>query len=267
MQYTFGLIGCGNMGGAVASAVSQVTHNGILANRTPQRAQNLAQVLSFSYGSNAEAAESSRFLFLGVKPHLMADVLKEIHPILSARETAPILVSMAAGLTIAQLEDMAGGSCPVIRIMPNTPVAVGQGVILYDCGEGVSPEDEQAFLELLAQSGRLVHLSEPLIDAATAISGCGPAFAYLLMDAMADGGVACGLPRTDALELVAQTLLGSAQMVLETGKHPEQLKNEVCSPGGSTIQGVRTLEQRSVRAAMMDAVIAACEKSAALGKT
>ena len=259
MQYTFGLIGCGNMGGAVARAVSQMTHNGILA-------QNLAQVLSFSYGSNAEAAESSRFLFLGVKPHLMADVLKEIQPILSARETAPILVSMAAGLTIAQLEDMAGGSCPVIRIMPNTPVAVGQGVILYDCGEGVSPEDEQAFLELLAQSGRLVHLSEPLIDAGTAISGCGPAFAYLLMDAMADGGVACGLPRTDALELVAQTLLGSAQMVLETGKHPEQLKNEVCSPGGSTIQGVRTLEQRSVRAAMMDAVIAACEKSAALGK-
>ena len=257
MNYTFGLIGCGNMGSAVARAVSQVTHNGILANRTPQRAQKLAEQLSFSWGSNTEAAEKSRFLFLGVKPHLMSDVLQELQP---------ILVSMAAGLTISQLEEMAGGTCPVIRIMPNTPVSVGQGVILYDCGNGVQPEDETAFLELLAQSGRLVHLSESFIDAGTAISGCGPAFAYLLIDAMADGGVACGLSRADALQLAAQTLLGSAQMVMETGKHPEQLKNEVCSPGGSTIQGVRTLEQRSVRAAMMDAVIAAYEKSAALGK-
>lgn len=266
MDYTFGLIGCGNMGSAVARAVSQVTHSGLLANRTPQRAQELANELSFSCGSNADAAQHSRFLFLGVKPHLMAGVLQELQPIVSARETAPILVSMAAGLTIAQLEEMSGKTCPVIRIMPNTPVAVGQGVILYDCGEGISPEDEQEFLALLACSGRLIRLAEPLIDAGTAISGCGPAFAYLLMDAMADGGVACGLPRADALQLAAQTLLGSAQMVLETGKHPEQLKNEVCSPGGSTIQGVRTLEQRSVRAAMMDAVIAACEKSAALGK-
>ena len=171
----------------------------------------------------------------------MSDVLQELQPVLAARETKPILVSMAAGLTISQLEEMAGGTCPVIRIMPNTPVSVGQGVILYDYGNGVQPEDETAFLELLAQSGRLVHLSESFIDAGTAISGCGPAFA-------------------------SQTLFGSAQMVMETGKHPEQLKNEVCSPGGSTIQGVRTLEQRSVRAAMMDAVIAACEKSAALGK-
>lgn len=266
MNYTFGLIGCGNMGSAVARAVSQVTHNGILANRTPQRAQKLAEQLSFSWGSNTETAEKSRFLFLGVKPHLMSDVLQELQPVLAARETKPILVSMAAGLTISQLEEMAGGTCPVIRIMPNTPVSVGQGVILYDYGNGVQPEDETAFLELLAQSGRLVHLSESFIDAGTAISGCGPAFAYLLIDAMADGGVACGLPRADALQLAAQTLLGSAQMVMETGKHPEQLKNEVCSPGGSTIQGVRTLEQRSVRAAMMDAVIAACEKSAALGK-
>lgn len=158
MNYTFGLIGCGNMGSAVARTVSQVTHNGILANRTPQRAQKLAEQLSFSWGSNAEAAEKSRFLFLGVKPHLMSDVLQELQPVLAARETKPILVSMAAGLTISQLEEMAGGTCPVIRIMPNTPVSVGQGVILYDYGNGVQPEDETAFLELLAQSGRLVQI-------------------------------------------------------------------------------------------------------------
>ena len=104
------------------------------------------------------------------------------------------------------------------------------------------------------------------MDVGAAISGCGPAYAYLILDAMADGGVACGLPRPDAVRFAAQTLLGAAQMVLETGKHPDQLKNDVCSPGGSTIQGVRTLEQRAVRAAVMDAVIAACEKNAALGK-
>ena len=112
MNYTFGLIGCGNMGSAVARTVSQVTHNGILANRTPQRAQKLAEQLSFSWGSNAEAAEKSRFLFLGVKPHLMSDVLQELQPVLAARETKPILVSMAAGLTISQLEEMAGGDLP-----------------------------------------------------------------------------------------------------------------------------------------------------------
>ena len=266
MRYTFGLIGSGNMGGAIAHAVSQSLKDGILADHNPQRAQSLAEELGFSHGANEEVAQESRYLFLGVKPHLMADMLGSIRATLAAREEAPVLVSMAAGLTIAQIQEMAGQSYPVIRIMPNTPVAVGQGVVLYKASANVTQEMADGFLWLMSKAGKLFPIDESLMDVGAAVSGCGPAYAYLVLDAMADGGVACGLPRPDAVRYAAQTLLGAAQMVLETGKHPDQLKNEVCSPGGSTIQGVRTLEQHGVRAAVMDAVIAACEKNAALGK-
>ena len=223
MRYTFGLIGSGNMGGAIARAVSLTLKDGILADHSPQRAQELAAELGFSSGTNEDATRESQYLFLGVKPHLM------------------------------------GG-------MPNTPVAVREGVVLYETSANVTADMMDGFLNMMSQAGKLFHLEESLMDVGAAVSGCGPAYAYLILDAMADGGVACGLPRPDAVRFAAQTLLGAAQMVLETGKHPDQLKNDVCSPGGSTIQGVRTLEQRAVRAAVMDAVIAACEKNAALGK-
>ena len=253
MRYTFGLIGSGNMGGAIARAVSLTLKDGILADHSPQRAQELAAELGFSSGTNEE-------------PHLMGGMLEGIRPTLASRETSPILVSMAAGLTIAQIQQMAGQKYPVIRIMPNTPVAVREGVVLYETSANVTADMMDGFLNMMSQAGKLFHLEESLMDVGAAVSGCGPAYAYLILDAMADGGVACGLPRPDAVRFAAQTLLGAAQMVLETGKHPDQLKNNVCSPGGSTIQGVRTLEQRAVRAAVMDAVIAACEKNAALGK-
>lgn len=265
MNYTFGLIGSGNMGGAIARAASRSVQDGILSDHDQEKAKALATQLDFTAGDSQEAAKESRYLFLGVKPHLMATVLEGIAPTLAQRAEPPILVSMAAGLTIPQLQAMAGKAYPVIRIMPNTPVSVGQGVILYTASPEATPAMVEGFLSILSQSGKLYPIEESLMDVGAAVSGCGPAYAYLVMDALADGGVACGLPRPDAIRYAAQTLLGAAQMVLETGKHPDQLKNEVCSPGGSTIQGVRTLEQRGVRAAMMDAVIAACEKNAALG--
>ena len=266
MKYTFGLIGAGNMGGAIARAVSRSITDGVLVDRDQARAEALAADLGFSAVSQAEAARECRYLFLGVKPHLAAGVLAELSPTLWLRAKPPVLVSMAAGVTTRQLGTYAGLKLPIIRIMPNTPVAVGQGVVLYSKNEAVTPELEQGFLDLMARAGGLYPIDEAIIDAGTAVSGCGPAFAYLMMDAMADGGVACGLPRADAIKYAAQTMIGAAQMVLESGKHPAQLKNEVCSPGGSTIQGVRTLEQRAVPAALMDAVIVSYEKSAALGK-
>lgn len=265
-MYSFGLIGAGNMGGAIATAVSKSTKDGVLVDRNRDRVEKLAAELGFTAVEEQEAALESRYLFLGVKPHMVSGVLADLAPTLAKRETPPVLVSMAAGVTTEQLGAMAKGNYPVIRIMPNTPVSVGQGVVLYSKNDAVTPEMEQGFLDLMAQAGRLYPMDEALIDAGTAVSGCGPAFAYLMMDAMADGGVACGLPRGDAVKYAAQTLLGAAQMVLVTGKHPDQLKNEVCSPGGSTIQGVRTLEQRAIRSALMDAVIMSYEKSAALGK-
>ena len=266
MKYTFGLIGSGNMGGAIAHAVSQSLKDGILADRSLEKAQALARELGFQAGSNEEAARNSRYHFLGVKPHLMGGMLASIRPALEARQEAPVLVSMAAGLTIAQIQEMAGKDYPVVRIIPNTPVAVGQGVVLYEASETVTSDMLDGFLHVMAKAGKLYHIEESLMDVGASVSGCGPAFVYMVLDAIADGGVACGLPRPDAVRYAAHTMLGAAQMVLETGKHPAQLKNDVCSPGGSTIQGVRTLEQRAVHAAFMDAVISACDKNAALGK-
>ena len=155
--------------------------------------------------------------------------------------------------------------CPVIRMMPNTPAAVGAGVVQY-CGRLVTVEELDDFAALIAPAGLVDPVSEGLIDAASAVSGCGPAFAYLFLEALADGGVACGLPRDKAVAYAAQMLEGSARMVLESGKHPGALKDAVCSPGGTTIQGVRALEERGFRAAAMDAVIAAYEKTLKLAR-
>ena len=173
---------------------------------------------------------------------------------------------MAAGLTIESIRQMAGGDYPVIRIMPNTPASIGEGMILYAVGSGVPEDAVEIFLADMSGAGKFSLLPEHLIDAGSAVSGCGPAFVDLFIEALADGGVACGLPRAKALEFAAQMVLGSAKLVLETGKHPGELKDAVCSPGGTTIQGVRVLEEQGFRAAAMDAVIAAYEKTVAMKK-
>ena len=224
----------------------------------------MAEELECRVADNEAIAESADFIFLGVKPQIMADLLAEIGPVLAKRESRFILVTMAAGLTIARIQELAGGNYPVIRIMPTTPAAIGEGMILYACGEGVAQTEEKVFLDAMAGAGRFSPLPEKLIDAGSAVSGCGPAFVDLFIEALADGGVACGLPRAAAMEYAAQMVLGSARLVLESGKHPGVLKDAVCSPGGTTIQGVRTLEEAGFRGAVMDAVIAAYEKNADL---
>ena len=196
---------------------------------------------------------------------MMPGLLAEVGPILAARTDRFILATMAAGLSIEKIRALAGLECPVIRLMPNTPAGIGAGVIQY-CGQGVTQEELDDFAALLAPAGLVDPVPEGLIDAASAVSGCGPAFVYLFLEALADGGVACGLPRDKALAYAAQTMAGAARMVLDTGKHPGALKDAVCSPGGTTIQGVRTLEEHGFRAAAMDAVVAAYEKTLALGK-
>ena len=261
---TLGFIGTGNMGGALAKAACKVLPSNqiLLSNRTPSKAQLLAEELGCQAANNAAIAESADLIFLGVKPQMMAETLDGIAPVLAQRDTRFLLVSMAAGLTIARIQELAGGDYPVIRIMPNTPVPIGEGMILYACGESVSKTEENIFLEAMSAAGRLSPLSESQMDAGSAVSGCGPAFADLFLEALADGGVACGLPRAAALEYAAQMVLGSAKLVLESGKHPGELKDAVCSPGGTTIQGVRALEEAGVRGAVMNAVIAAYEQSA-----
>ena len=260
---TLGFIGTGNMGGALARAACSVLPSDqiFLANRTVSKAQILAEELECRVADNEAIAESADLIFLGVKPQMMAEMLEDIAPVLAKRESRFILVSMAAGLTIARIRELAGGDYPVIRIMPNTPSSIGEGMILYTCSNDVTKTEEKVFLEVLSGAGRLSALPESQMDAGSAVSGCGPAFVDLFIEALADGGVACGLPRAAAMEYAAQMVLGSAKLVLESGKHPGELKDAVCSPGGTTIQGVRTLEEAGFRGAVMDAVIAAYEKT------
>ena len=263
----YGFIGCGNMGGAVARAVCRGVgpENVVLANRTPAKAEALAEALGCRAATNDVVAQDCDVIFLGVKPQMMADMLAGIAPILAKRSGRFVLVTMAAGLSMARVREMAGGAYPIIRIMPNTPASVGEGMIQY-CSSNVTAEEEEAFLKIMAPAGRLDAVPESLIDAASCVSGCGPAWVYQFIEALADGGVACGLPRAKAQEYAAQMVLGSAKLVLESGKHPGELKDAVCSPGGSTIQGVRVLEEHSLRGAVMDAVIASYNKTKEMGK-
>lgn len=267
MSYVFGFIGAGNMGGSLAKGARNTlpAEAVVLSDQDMARAEALAKELSCSFDTGENVAKNSDYIFLGVKPHIMPILLDSLKDSLASRETPAVLVSMAAGLTVAQLEEMSSADYPIIRIMPNTPVSLGAGVILYAHNKAVSPEQLEKFVSIMSGSGKIYPLAESLMDAGSSVSGCGPAFAYLFIDGLADGGVAMGLSRSDALNFAAQTVLGAAMMVLETGKHPDQLKNEVCSPGGSTIQGVRTLEKLGLRSACMEAVIAATEKNKALG--
>ena len=258
----YGFIGCGNMGGSLARALAKTTKEIIIADPS-DAAKALAAELGCGYGTNEQAAQCDR-VFLAVKPNIVEMVLSSLRPVLEERR--PLIISMAAGVTLAQLEGWAGVELPMIRIMPNTPAAVGKGMITYCPNSRVDAQVVDSFLADMAPAGIFDRLDEKLMDAATAVSGCGPAFMYMFLEAMADGAVACGLPRAKAYLYAAATMAGAAEMVLSTGQHPGVLKDAVCSPGGSTIVGVRTLEEHCLRGAVMDCIDAAYRKSQALGK-
>ena len=260
-RYTFGFIGCGNMGGALAVAAAKGSPDMPIAVYDPmtEKARALADAFeNVRVTSTAELAQGSRYIFIGVKPQMLETLFAALSPLLP---DDAILVSMAAGTAIAKIETLAGKALPVIRIMPNIAVSVGKGVILYDANDKVSENDLSFFVSAMSGAGLLDRIGESKIDAASAVSGCGPAFAYLFIEALADGGVACGLPRDKAQTYAAAMLAGAAEHVILSGKHPGALKDAVCSPGGTTIAGVRALEEHGFRAAAMDAVIKAYEKT------
>ena len=255
----YGFIGCGNMGGAIAKALAKNCPDFSVSDRSGK-----AKQLGFPYLSAPEIAQKADRIFLAVKPQMMAGVLDELKPLLQERK--PLLISMAAGLTMAQIEEMAGGNLPIIRLMPNTPVAVGKGLTLYCANQLVSPELLADFLADMDASGILDPVEERLFDAAGTVSGCGPAYLYMFIEAMADGAVSCGVPRAQAMKYAAATMAGAAEMVLQTGIHPGQLKDNVCSPGGSTIAGVKALEDGAFRATVMNCIQAATRRNSELGK-
>ena len=263
---TVAFIGTGNMGGAILRAVCErVDANKVfISNRSFEKSAALAAELGCeACGNNIDCARNADIVFIGVKPWQVREVLAEIAP-----EIGPdaLVVSMAAGVDSAAMTGALGGRGQTVRILPNTPCAIGSGLMLIvPCGD-VDKDALKKLEDILSGCGMVAYTDEAHADVGMTIGGCTPAFTYMFIEALADGAVASGLPRKEALEWAAQAVRGAADMVIQSGKHPGQLKDEVCSPGGSTIQGVRTLEEHGLRAAAMDAVIRAFEKNGSLGK-
>lgn len=212
---------------------------------------------------NGATVAASDLLVLAVKPQMMKTLLAEIRPLTTPRQ---LIVSIAAGIPLRQLAEGLGSDRRLVRVMPNTPCLVGSSASGYSAGEAATKDDVALVDRLLNAVGRAFALPESLLDAVTGLSGSGPAFVYVMIEALSDGGVRVGLPRDVATALAAQTVFGAAKMVLETGTHPGLLKDMVASPGGTTIAGLHALERGGLRAALMDAVEVATRRSAELGR-
>lgn len=260
-----GFIGAGQMATALAQgfvkaglvSASQLA----AADPSPEaRARFAAATGGTTSADNRSVAQAAEVLFLAVKPQQMAAALAEIKPALSHK---PLVISIAAGIRLSVLADALSAGARLVRVMPNTPCLVGQGASAYCLGEGLGNADAEVVETLLKSVGVVCRVEEKLMDAVTGLSGSGPAFVYLVIEALADGGVRVGLPRATALALAAQTVKGAAEMVL-AGDHPAVLKDRVTSPGGTTIAGLQTLEAHGVRGAVMGAVEAAARRSAEL---
>ena len=264
----FGFIGAGNMGGAIITALSNAisAENISISDIDSKKVDEFCNSLGVIASTNEEIAKTSDYIILAVKPQFMKSVLEDISDILKSRINQVVLVSIAAGLSTEKLRDFAKGEFKIIRVMPNTPALLGEGMMLYTITENISNDETNEFIGAMTECGKWDLIDEKLIDAASALSGCGPAFVYMFIEALADGAVKCGLSREKALQYASQTLKGAALMVEQTGKHPELLKDEVCSPGGSTIAGVSALEKGKFRATCIQAVEKAYKRTLELGK-
>lgn len=264
---TIGFIGGGMMAGAILDGmVHRMKKNPseiFVSERMPKRCEELKSI----YGVTAETTAESFIgkvdaVLFAVKPQVLDSALEEIAP--HVKKDAVIL-SIVAGAPIARLEKAFPGH-PIVRIMPNTPLSVGEGMSAYALNDAAKKAEVTIAAEIFSSCGKAVELKESLMDAVTGLSGSGPAYAFLMIDALSDGGVMAGLTRDDARLMAAQTLLGAAKMVIEKNQHPDVLRDAVTSPAGTTIAGVRVMEQQGVRGALIDAVMAATERSAELGK-
>ncbi len=263
-----GLIGCGKMGGAllrgVEKALGKEALHVALSDVVPAAVSALKDGLTCTVttGTPAEVAAASDVILLAVKPGDMQALCTGLSSVPGSR----LYLSIAAGLKVVDLESWLGSAQRVIRSMPNTPALVATGAAAFARGSSATLEDAALAKKILGAVGTADEVSEKLLDAVTGLSGSGPAYIYTVIEALADGGVLMGLPRGAALTLAAQTVAGAAKMVLETGKHPAVLRDEVTSPGGTTIAGLEQLEAHGLRNALIQAVRAATERSLAMGK-
>jgi len=268
-EFTIGFIGAGQMARALAQgfvAAGLLPAQRIVAfDPVPAAGETFAQAVPGAklLVSNLDVIRQAEVVFLAVKPQSASAVFADLAGNLSAEK---LLVSIAAGIPLARLCDGLKTN-RVIRVMPNTPALIGQGASAYSLGSGATPADSQLVGRLLAAVGRAFAVDEKLLDAVTGLSGSGPAFVYVMIEALSDGGVRMGLPRDIATALAAQTVQGAAQMVLTTGEHPAALKDKVASPGGTTIAGLVALENHGLRGALISAVEAAARRSMELAKS
>ena len=265
-QHRIGFIGAGRMATALARglAAGPISADRIRACDcvASARKQFESETGASTVNSINEIVEQSDLIVLAVKPQQLPEVLNELRDVISGRH---LVVSIAAGVRISTILESLGSDCRLVRVMPNTPCLVGAGACAISAGGTASDKDTQTVEQLLSAVGVVVHVPEHLFDAVTGLSGSGPAYVFQIIEALSDGGVRGGLPREVATRLAAQTVLGAARMVLETGDHPGRLKDAVASPSGTTIAGLHALERGGLRGCLMDAVAAATERSRELG--
>jgi pyrroline-5-carboxylate reductase len=267
-QLSIGFLGAGKMATALAKGFlnAKLVKAGQLFAADPSdvaRRHFSDETGSKTVAANLEVAQAANVLILATKPDQVAAALAEISGAFTKNH---LLISIAAGVTISKLESALPAGARVIRVMPNTPALVGAGASAFALGKNADDADAELAQKLLSAVGVAMQVKESLLDAVTGLSGSGPAYVYQFIEALSDGGVAAGLPRDIATRLAAQTVLGGAKMVLETGQHPGALKDQVTSPGGTTIEGIHELEKGKLRATVMSAVRAATEKSKKLGQ-
>lgn len=260
-----GIIGTGNMGGALMDAFCLDPNNTLRAyNHGREKLEAVCgRTGAIPAASAAEAIDGCDVILLAVKPIVMPSVLEELAPVLRPEQ---LVVSIAVGLTIESYSKILGPDKKIVRAMPNTPAAVQAGMTAFAFGPHVTEEEQQTVLDLFSLAGGTAVLPERLMNAVSALTGSSPAYVYMFIEAMADAGCYAGIPRAQAYQLAAQAVLGSAKMVLETGKHPGVLKDEVCSPGGTTIRAVAELERCGMRSAVIEA-IKACVDAAGTPQT
>lgn len=264
-----GFLGSGRMATALAKgiiAADLVAADQMIASDVVAAARD-----AFRHSTNANTTDDNQIVFrdadvilVAVKPQSLSDALQDARAVIESRH---LIVSIVAGIPIETYQDLLGKNVRIVRVMPNTPCLVGAGASAFAMGEQTTPADADLVKRLLSTVGLAYELPEHLLDAVTGLSGSGPAYVYEIIEAISDGGVRVGLPRDVATRLAAQTLLGAAQMVLQTGEHPGVLKDAVTSPGGTTIAGLHVLEQAGLRGCLMNAVVAATERSRELGQS
>lgn len=267
MDKTIGFIGCGNMGQAMVEGIMKAKlvdgDHMIVANAHPEKLQELGTTYDFYISDNDSVAQNADILFLAVKPYMYKEIITEIKDVV---KDDVIIVDIAAGIEIADIYEMFEREYKVVKAMPNTPALVLEAMSALSFGEHLDEDDKEDIIQIFESFGTTCEVKESMMDAVTAVSGSAPAYVFMFLEALGDGAVLQGMPRKDAYKFAAQTLLGSAKMLLETGKHPGELKDMVCSPGGTTIEAVATLEACGFRSSVLEAMEACANKSRAMSQ-